>query len=85
MAKKEKTMGVDVKAILLKRIDLKGLIVEDVLQGVVKAKLQELVDDSSNTLDNALMAMVYPELEKAAVKFVEEQLQKLLGDEAQPA
>ena len=67
----------DIKAILLKRIDLKGLLVEDILAGIVKAKLDELVAKTDNTLDDALVAMIYPELLKALEKFVDEKLAEL--------
>lgn len=67
----------DYKAVLLKRVDLKGLVIEDILQGLVKAKLDEIVKDSSNSFDDMLMTFVYPEIEKAVVKWADEQLAKL--------
>lgn len=70
-------MSIDVKAILLKRVDLKGLLIEDVLQGVIKAALEKFVKDTSNPYDDALEGMLYPMLEAAMVKFVEDQYNKL--------
>jgi len=67
----------DYKAVLLKRVDLKGLVIEDVLQGVVKAQLDKIVKDSSNSFDDMLMTFVYPEIEKAVIKWADEQLAKL--------
>lgn len=67
----------DIKAVLLKRIDLKGLLVEDIMGDVIKKKLDELVAKSDNTLDDALVAMIYPELLKALEKFVDEKVAEL--------
>lgn len=49
---------------LLKRVDVRGLVVEDLMLGLVKAKLEEIVKDSSNSFDDAAFAMVWPMLEK---------------------
>ncbi len=70
-------MAFDVKAVLLKRVDLKGLLIEDVLQGVIKAALEKFVKDTSNPYDDTLEAMLYPLLETAMTKFVEDQYAKL--------
>ena len=75
-------MKIDVKAIIAKRLDLKGLLVEDVMQGIIKAKLAEIVADSSNKFDDALFNMVYPELEKAAADAVQKLIDDLLAPEA---
>lgn len=75
----------DIKAMLLNRIDLEGLIIEDVLRGIVKKKLDELVADSSNTLDDALVAMIYPEIEKAAARELKELLDKFREEASQEA
>jgi hypothetical protein len=65
--------GKEIGAILLKRIDVKGLVCEDVM-AIVKVKLEEIVKDSSNSFDDAAFAMLWPLLEKG----VSEGLDKLL-------
>ena len=67
----------DIKAMLLKRVDLRGLIIEDIMTGIVKAKLQEFVQDSSNTYDDALYNLLYPMLEAEVIKQVDAALSKL--------
>lgn len=67
----------EIIALLLKRIDLKGLLVEDVLQLVIKKALDKVVQDSSNPYDNIAMAALYPPLEKAIVEAVDELLRSL--------
>ena len=67
----------DIKAMLLKRVDLRGLIIEDIMTGIVKAKLQEFVQDSSNTYDDALYNLLYPMLEAEVIKQVDAALAKL--------
>ena len=57
---------------------MKLFLVEDVLAGVIKSKLDELVADSSNTYDDALVGLLYPMLEEA----IKEQINKLV-DKAQ--
>lgn len=70
-------MSFDVKTVLLKRVDLKGLVIEDVLQGVLKPVLEKFVKDTGNPYDDALEAMLYPVIEQALTKFVEDQLAAL--------
>lgn len=70
----------DIKPLLLKVIDeqgLKDVILKDLLDGVVKAKLDELAAASDNKLDDSLVALVYPMLREVASKFLDEQLAKL--------
>lgn len=67
----------EIAAKVLARVDLKGLLIEDVLKGVVKKKLEEIVADSANTFDDAMFAMVYPLLEKAVVDWLDAELAKL--------
>lgn len=67
----------DLKALLLKYIDVRGLLVEGLLAGVVKPALDKLVADTSNTLDDSLVAFLYPELEKAATAWIDAELAKL--------
>jgi hypothetical protein len=69
----------DLKAILRKRVDLEGLLVEDLISGFVKSALQKVVDDSKNPYDNMAMDALYPTLEKAAKEAATELVEKLLG------
>ena len=66
----------DLKEIIRKRVDIEGLIVEDLLLGLVFKKLDDLAADSANTLDDAILAFVKPEVEK----YVREELDKLLDE-----
>lgn len=70
----------DVKSVLIKLIDeegLKSFILVDLLDGKLKAKLDELVLASDNKLDDSLVALIYPMLRDVADKFLAEQLGKL--------
>ena len=60
--------------VILKRVDIKGLLVEDLMMGLIDKKLQEIVDKSDNSLDNALKDMIMPELIKAVENFVDSKL-----------
>lgn len=62
------------KEVLLKyiKIDLKGLVIDYVMESVVKPKLESIVNDTSNPYDNMLVAYVYPLLKEAALKGVED-------------
>ena len=70
----------DFKKLIADNVNFKGLIIEGILDGVVKAKLDELVLASDNSLDDALVAMIYPEIKKAAEKYVEDLVAKLLAE-----
>lgn len=50
---------------LLNRIDVKGLLIDDLMVGFVKEKLEKVVADSANSFDDAALAMLWPLLEKA--------------------
>lgn len=67
----------DVKAILLKRVDVRGLIVEDVLQGMVKAAIQKFVADTSFPYDDTLYNIIYPMIEKEVTTRLDEYLASL--------
>lgn len=67
----------DYKALLLKYVDLKGLLVDGLLKAVVEVKLKELAADTSNSIDDALVAFLMPELEAAAVKWITAELAKI--------
>jgi hypothetical protein len=56
---------------LLQYVNLRGLLIEWLLESVVKPKLQELVDDTSTPWDNTLLDIVYPKLVEAAEKELE--------------
>ena len=62
--------------VLLKRVDVKGLLIEDVMKSLVKPKLEEIVKDPSNPFDDSLLTFVYPLLEEAVTKAVDELLAK---------
>lgn len=57
--------GKEIGAMLLKRIDVKGLLIDDLMVGFVKEKLEEVVANSDNKFDDSAMAMLWPLLEKA--------------------
>lgn len=66
-------MGLDVKKSLLKVIDEDGLVSfigDDILAGVIKAKLQQIVSDTSNPFDDMLLSVVYPKLEEAVMAYL---------------
>ncbi len=55
-------MGKDeIIALLLKRIDVKSLVIEDLL-GLIFKKIDDLVKDSENKLDDALAAIIKPQI-----------------------
>ncbi len=62
-----------VKDLVVKYVDLEGLAVEGILEGMVFVKLDEIVLDSKNTLDDAMVAMIKPLIKS----YVAEQIQKL--------
>lgn len=57
----------DYKAVLLKHINLKGLI-EEILDSEVEPKLKELVANSSNKIDDGLEPLLYPMIKKAVLE-----------------
>lgn len=66
-------MGLDVKKSLLKVIDEDGLVSfigDDILAGVIKAKLQEIVADTSTPFDDMAFNYVYPKLEEAVMAYL---------------
>jgi len=73
-------MSLDIKTALFKVIDEKGLVslvVDDVLDGVIHAKLKELAAGTDTSVDDALVATVYPMLRQAAVDFLAAKLSEL--------
>lgn len=68
----------EVKQELLKYINVRGLIIELLLNGVVKPKLAELVAKSENKVDDAVLAVALPLVDKLVVDLIDDQLKKLL-------
>lgn len=66
----------DIKKILLDSIDLEKLAVSLIEQGLEPA-LKEVVKDSSNLVDDAVFAMVYPPLKLELHKFIAAEVAKL--------
>lgn len=71
----------DLKQAALSRLGepLKDFLVQDVMVGVIKVKLDEFVKDSSNTYDDALVSLLWPILEKAIVDAADKGLESLKG------
>lgn len=70
-------LDIDLKAILKNRIDLKGLLVEDLLVGILEKTLDKIVADSSNPYDDMLKAALLPMLKKELIEQVDKLLAKL--------
>lgn len=69
----------DIKEILADIIDedgLKRLVLEKLMDEVIKGKLDELVQKSDNTLDDALVSMIYPLLREEVSKQVDKLMAK---------
>jgi hypothetical protein len=75
----------DLKEIIKKRVDLEGLIMEDVLSGMVWKKLEELAADSSNPLDDAVLEFVRPLVDEYVREELKKLLESALGPESAPA
>ena len=67
----------DLLKLLLKRVDVKGLLLEDLLKGLLEPKLKEFVADSSNPYDDMLLAALLPHLERQLAKLVDDLLAKV--------
>lgn len=78
-------LDLDLKEILKKRIDLRGLLVEDLLINLVEKALDEVVADSSNPYDDMLAAALKPVLKKAAIEQIDKMLAKLEPEAPAPA
>lgn len=70
----------DFKKLLVDNVNFSGIIIDGVLDGIIKVKLDELVQKSDNTLDDALVAMIYPELKKAAEAKLAELISGLVAE-----
>lgn len=66
----------DVKKILLDSIDLEKLAI-GLLEGGLEPALKKVVEDSSNKVDDAIFAMVYPPLKLELHKFIAAEVAKL--------
>ena len=67
----------EIIALLLKRIDIQGLLIEDGMKAILKPALDKMVADSSNPYDDVAVAALYPPLEKALIGVIENLLKKL--------
>ena len=63
---------------LLDNINLEGMAF-DIIDNVLEDALKRVVADSENTLDDMLMASIYPILEKEMKSLISEKLDGLLG------
>lgn len=70
-------MSDELKKLVVASFNLKGFA-NGLVDGVVKNALEKVVADSSNTIDDALMPLLYPLLQAEAKKLIEEHLD--LGD-----
>lgn len=66
----------DIKKILLECVDLEKLVAELMAQGLEPA-LKKVVADSSNPVDDAVFAMVYPPLKNELQKLIAAEVAKL--------
>lgn len=66
--------------VLLASIDLKALA-NGIVDEVIQEALEKVVKDSANTIDDTLMPLIWPLLEKEVKKLIDENLDlsKLLG------
>lgn len=67
----------DLVQILLKRVDAKGLLLEDLFDGVLMARLQEVVDSTDNSLDNSVKELLEPVLRSALEKWLDDKMAEL--------
>ena len=66
----------EVVAMLFKRIDVRGLIVEDLLDAVLEPALDKLVKDTSTPFDDMAKQAVYPVLKQELIKALDAILAK---------
>jgi hypothetical protein len=64
-------------ALFLKRVDVRGLIVEDLLDKVLEAALDKLVADTANPVDNMLKDALYPVIKKELITQLDAFMAKL--------
>lgn len=67
----------DLLKALLASLDIKKLVMEELMLKVVKPKLDELAQASPNKIDDALLPLLYPLLEKSLGEFLDRELAKL--------
>jgi len=66
--------------IVNKRVDVAG-IAEDVVEQILEEALKKVVADSSNKLDDMLMASIYPLLKVEMIKLIRSMVDKIdVGD-----
>jgi hypothetical protein len=66
----------DIKKVLLDSIDLEKLVAGLLVEGLEPA-LKKVVEDSSNPVDDAIFAMVYPPLKNEIQRLVAAEVAKL--------
>jgi len=66
----------DVKKVVLDSIDFEKLVTGLLVEGLEPA-LKKVVEDSSNPVDNAIFAMVYPPLKEEIKKLILEKVKEL--------
>ena len=74
----------DIKEIVAKRLDLKGLLIEDLYDGLIVPELEKLVAKSDNDLDDGLLLMIKPVLRDALEKVVDANVAKYLAGAEEP-
>lgn len=75
-------MKEELMKLLIESIDLKGLA-NGIVDQVIQKSLEKVVKDSSNTIDDAIMPLLWPLLEKEVKELIEKELDlsKLIGME----
>ena len=66
-------MNEELKAALLKNINVRGFVV-DMLDGVIKKSLDKVVANTSNNFDNIMLESMYPALREELVRMIDEKL-----------
>ena len=69
----------EIAALLLKRVDIKGLLVEDFLKDFVMAKLKEKAASTDPLWDDSLVLMLEPVLVAAAEEFVDSKVAEVIA------
>ena len=64
---------------VLKYIDVEGIVSDLLIEKVIYAKVDELVQSSENTLDDGLAAILKPQLKKAVVDYIAAEKAKLMA------
>jgi len=70
-------MGSDILDMVLKRVDLEGLLIDDLLANKLEKELQKLVDSTETPFDNMAKDASYPHLVEFARRELRDFLAKL--------